>query len=78
MKASWYVNTGLPSTVPGMSARTRFGSVYIDITFLRTSSAVSDRWIVFPMLLLIFLPPSSPGNRAKLVSSGCGSTSTSP
>src|SRR5439155_2337557 len=29
LKASWYVNTGFPSTVPGMSARILFGSVYI-------------------------------------------------
>ena len=42
------MNTGLPSTVPGMSARTRFGSVYICITFFRTVSASSDRLIVLP------------------------------
>ena len=39
---------------------------------------VSDRWIVLPRLLLIFLSPSSPGRRPNVVSSGCGSTRTSP
>ena len=48
-----------------MSARTRFGSVYICRTFFITSSGVSDRWIVLPRLLLIFLSPSSPGSRAE-------------
>ena len=61
-----------------MSARTRFGSVYIRMTFFCTSSAVSDRWIVLPRLLLIFLSPSRPGSRLNVVSSGWGSTSTSP
>src|SRR5207244_3482708 len=37
-----------PSTVPGMSARIRFGSVYICRTFFVTSSAVSVRSIVLP------------------------------
>jgi hypothetical protein len=41
------MNTGFPSTVPGVSARTRFGSVYIDITFFFTSSGVSDRLMAF-------------------------------
>ena len=48
------------------------------MTFLRTSSAVSERWMVLPRLLLIFLPPSRPGRRLNVVTSGCGSTSTSP
>ena len=39
----------------------RFGSVYILITFLRTTWAGSERLITFPALLLIFAFPSVPG-----------------
>jgi hypothetical protein len=42
------MNTGLPSTVPGTSARTRFGSVYICITFFLTVSASSERLMALP------------------------------
>ena len=48
LNASWYMKTGLPSTLPGMSARTRAGSVYICITFLRTVSASSARSMALP------------------------------
>src|SRR5438132_6372585 len=43
LNASWYRNTGLPSTWPGSVARSRVGSVYIERTFSSTTGGVSWR-----------------------------------
>ena len=49
LNASWYMKTGLPSTVPGMSARTRFGiRVHLHAPSSSPSSALSERSMVLP------------------------------
>ena len=73
------MKTGLPSTVPGMSARTRLGSVYIRMhLLLHLVGGVGqvDRVAVALAHLLVAVEPRQP--RRTCVSSGCGSTSTSP
>ena len=57
------------------------GSVYIDITFFLTVSASSDKYIQFPIDLLILAFPSVPGNLPHVSFLGItasGSTKTSP
>ena len=72
------MNTGLPSTVPGMSALIRFGSVYMFRTFLLTVASSSDRKIVLPRLLLIFPCPSVPTRMGTSAIRKSGSGKTSP
>src|SRR3990167_10197884 len=60
LNASWYTNTGLPSTVPGMSARMRLGSVYMILTRASTSFGSSERYMQLSRLFDIFLLPSVP------------------
>jgi len=71
------MKTGFPSTVPGISALIRFGSVYIDMTRLFTVFASSERKMALFKLLDILVFPSVPTSEpySETITSGTGKVS---